>query len=330
MLARLARLAALLAEPVRLLLALTPLARLLPRTDHFAPHPDVPFEGYYTRIVTSTNATIIVILSSVRHAPTKPHFVHFSHTPSGTTADLHIEVFPAAIHDIPGHHHRRTGFREFTRVADDFGHCHTAEHVQTYSLRLPDPDTDGLVEIDITLTHRTPWHTADPLSTPEGVFAHLTRLLPLHWNVFSHRSTAQYTIRRSGRPTISGTGTAHVEKNWGTGFPRGWTWYIPSLPPSPPPTLTQPRMQAFSDSASLCLAGGTILRQKAFLIGYRSRKHSCSFAPPTTLLPFELPTPFLAVTHNSRAGELGVTAHNLCRTLKLVIDAVAPPVGLVF
>lgn len=87
-------------------------------------------------------------------------------------------------------------------------------------------------------------------------------------------------------------------------------------------------MQAISDNASLCLAGGTILRQRAFLIGYRSRARSCSFAPPSTLLPFGLPTPFLAVTHDSRDGSLGLTAHNVLRTVKLVVDVAAPSVGV--
>lgn len=219
-------LAALVTEPLYFLLSLSPLSLFLPPTDHFAPHPNVPFEGYYTRIVTSTNSTILIILSSVWNAPTKPHFVHFSHIPAGAAPDLRIDLFPSTIHDISGTRHPN-GFQEFTRMAGALGYCHTAEHTQTYSLRLPDPDDDrAVIEVDVTLTQRTPWHANNPLSTPEGAFAALTRLLPLHWNVFSHRSTAHYSVRRNNTIWASGTGTAHVEKNWGASFPHGWTWFV--------------------------------------------------------------------------------------------------------
>lgn len=320
---------ALLLEPIRFLLSLTPLSRCLPRTDHFAPHPTVPFEGYYTRIVTSTNSTILLILSSVRSAPAKPHFIHFSHIPAAAPPDLRIDLFPAIVRDIPGTR-RPSGFQEFICTADALGHYHTAEHTQTYSLRLPDPDRHGaVVEVDITLTQRTPWHANDPLSTPEGIFAGLTRLLPLHWNVFSHRSTAHYSIRRDGAVWRSGIGTAHVEKNWGASFPHGWIWFVflPSLAGSLAHSLTIRRMQGFAETASFCLAGGQILGQKAFLIAYRSQLHACSFAPPTTLLPFAMSvSPFLAVRHCSRDGTLGIIAYNVFRTVKLVVDAVAPSV----
>lgn len=219
-------LTALFTEPTHFLLSLTPLSRFLPATDHFAPHPAAPFEGYYTRIVTPSNSTILIIFSSVHQAPDKPHYVHFSHIPPASSPQdkaLKINLFPR-ITGIPGDR-KQGGFQEFTCVASDgLGYCITTENGQKYSLRLPDPDGEGVVEVDVTVNHRTPWNKGDVLSTPEGAFANLAHLLPLHWNVFSHKSVAGYTVRRNGMVWLQGEGIAHVEKNWGVSFPSGWTW----------------------------------------------------------------------------------------------------------
>ncbi|CUS10992.1 unnamed protein product, partial [Tuber aestivum] len=65
--------------------------------DHFAPHPTARFEGYYTRILTP-EATILLILSSVRKATHKPHYVHFSYLPHPSAPcreeNLRIDLFP--------------------------------------------------------------------------------------------------------------------------------------------------------------------------------------------------------------------------------------------
>ncbi|KAH8151942.1 uncharacterized protein LAJ45_03935 [Morchella importuna] len=312
-------LAALLTEPAHFLLSLTPLSRLLPSIDHFAPHPTAPFEGYYTRIVTPSHGSILLILSSVRQAEDKPHYIHFSHIPSVSGPQdkaLQIDVF-STITDVLGER-KESGFQEFTRVVSDgIGYCRTAEGEQKYSLRLPDPESESgdesVVEVEVTITQRAPWIEGDVLSTPEGAFSNLVHLLPLHWNVFSHKSMAEYTVKRGGELWLQGTGIAHSEKNWGVSFPAGWTW-----------------IQGFSDhkdhagTSTFSLAGGKILGQKAFLLGYRSPKYSISFAPPTTLFPFSIPTPFCYEQHNSKAGTLSLRADNLMRTRRIVISVAGP------
>lgn len=311
--------AALLTEPAHFLLSLTPLSRFLPGVDHFAPHPTAPFEGYYTRIVTPSHGSILIILSSVRQAADKPHYVHFSHIPPASGPQdkaLQIHAFPT-ITDVLGER-RPGGSQEFTRViSDGIGYCRTAEGEQKYSLRLPDPEPqgghEGVVEVEVRITERAPWTRGDVLSTPEGVFSSLVHLLPLHWNVFSYKSAAEYTVKRGGDIWLEGTGIAHSEKNWGVSFPAGWTW-----------------IQGFSDpkdragTSTFCLAGGKILGQKAFLLGYRSPKYSISFAPPTTLFPFNIPTPFCYEEHDSKAGTMSLRANNLMGTQRIVVSISGP------
>lgn len=94
-----------------------------------------------------------------------------------------------------------------------------------------------------------------------------------------------------------------------------------------------PRIQGFSDpqhysrTATFSLAGGKILGQKAFLLGYRSRQRSVSFAPPTTLFPFSIPSPFCCETHDSRKGTLSLRVDNLLRTRRIIVEASGPAVS---
>jgi tocopherol cyclase len=303
-----------LLEPLKLLLSLTPLSFLLSPQDHFAPHPGVPFEGYYTRVVTSTGSTIVLILSSVFNSVDRPHYLHFSVLPRDATTSPRIEVhkFPR-IADVAGHRFS-TGFQEFSRVAKGDGAegtYHFGRHEQRYRLEL-ETEEHGSLEISVTTTQRKPWARNDELSTPEGIISRLVFLLPLHWNVFSTCSRAEYAIRQNGRLLDSGSGVAHIEKNWGVSFPRGWTW-----------------MQAFSGNQAnpssmrtFAMAGGKLLAQKAFMLGYRSEKLDWSFSSPITLMPLCSPTPFMAETYDSKKG----TAHYEVGSLmkKIVVDVQAP------
>ena len=102
-------LTALFVEPLKLTINLTPLARFLPKKDDFAPHPGAPFEGYYTRIVTATGSTIILIFSSVFSAADRPHLVHFSLLPSGGNNRIVVEK-PPRITDVGGFKHPDDGY----------------------------------------------------------------------------------------------------------------------------------------------------------------------------------------------------------------------------
>ncbi|KAA8906700.1 hypothetical protein FN846DRAFT_709644 [Sphaerosporella brunnea] len=253
---------ALFHEPLRFLSSL--LTRKNHR-DHFAPHPGVPFEGYYTRILTSTGGTIVMILSSVFGAEEKAHLVHFSYhpSPSSSSEPLMMERFPQMT-DIPGHLFHGGGVQEFSRVAKGDGVEGTMRVCRDevrYRLEFPQEQ----VEVEVDLSSRRTWREGDEISTPEGALAELSSLLPLHWDVFSVCSRATFSLRR-GALVETGEGWAHVEKNWGKEFPSGWTW-----------------LQGFSHDGRRCFsfAGGKILGLRAFLGGYRSERVCWDWHPLT-------------------------------------------------
>ncbi len=226
----------LLELPRALLSAIPGLGRLLPQWDHFAPHSDAPFEGYYTRIVTKEGSTILCIFSSVWKAKNKPHFVHFSLTTpprsgSNTTiqsrqqTEILIDRFPV-IKDVLFEKDPGTGVQAFERVVsgDDMSGYYRVDH-QSQSYKINTEGVDGKFDIEINIVGKKPWIAGNELSTPEGAFSNLNTLLPIHWHVQSTSSLqANYVVRRDGVTIAEGTGVAHVEKNWGVSFPAGWTW----------------------------------------------------------------------------------------------------------
>lgn len=307
----------LLFEPLNFLLSFTPLSRFLPKKDHFAPHPNAPFEGYYTRILTTTGSTILLIFSSVFSAIDRPHYVHFSLLPRNGSSQHRIVVdkFPK-ITDANGHKFPNS-IHEFSRVAKGDGVEGTyriCRDEQRYRLEL-DTVEHGKLEVSIDLTDRKAWIPDDDVSTPEGVFSKLIFLLPLHWNVFSTASSASYSITANGQPLESGTGIAHIEKNWGISFPRGWTW-IQGFSGSP---VTG---EARHKARSFVMAGGKILGQKAFLLGYRSENIEWSFGPPFTLMPFCFQTPLMKEAFDSKRGVARYEVGALWK--KLVVEVQAP------
>jgi hypothetical protein len=112
---------------------------------------------------------------------------------------------------------------------------------------------------------------------------------PRHWHIFSTASHADWQLRRlrtnaafpesslevrvpEGDIIASGTGTAHLEKNHGTGFPTAWIW-AHSISPSESsrPTLSKPSSLKPSEQfpVRFAVAGGKILGIEAYLLGFR-------------------------------------------------------------
>jgi hypothetical protein len=203
--------------------------------------------------------------------------------------------------------------QQFTcRLSEDMGEFSVLSDSQHYDLRLPTPF--GRVNVQITLKDRTPWDGTSPDSSPEGALSNL-RLLPLHWHVLSTNSAATYTIATSDDFHQSGVGSAHVEKNWGASFPVGWTW-LQAL------SATEPNF-------TLAAAGGLILSQKAYLIGYSSPNlpQHISFAPPVSLMPFGFNTPFISEKFDSSRGTFELKVSSWKYRLRICAQGPAHHVG---
>ena len=133
----------------------------------------------------------------------------------------------------------------------------------------------GQVEVDMDFGPPKDWNAQGWPLGPEGYLAPLP--VPLHWYVKSLNSPATYHVRMyqpSGASVdLAGTGHAHLEKNWGTVFPKAWNWL---------------QGQSTDEDAQLVLGGGTVgfgpVNLKAWLAGYRSPNEAWDirFSDPLT------------------------------------------------
>ncbi|BFZ59743.1 hypothetical protein YB2330_000759 [Saitoella coloradoensis] len=293
-----------------LLATFWPSSPLLPRIDHYAPHEQAGFEGYYTRTLLSNNATLAIIFCWVKNAKTRPNLIHISYTtPDGK--GWKYEFFPDKMDKIVGEQDEQTGLRTFEFRCAEVGTMRVTPTKTTYTIRHPS------LTLDLEVTNRTPWSSDDPLSGPEGPIVQTDRLLPLHWFVYSTRSKATYTIKHGDEQALSGdNGVAHQEKNWGESFPSGWIWAQAFSSPKAD-TTTNPASQT-----SICLAGGNLLGMSAYLIGYRSSKLSWTFLPPFSF-GWQDRGPSLYVDRSSANGNFNITTSTPFRSL--VIKAHGPP-----
>lgn len=160
---------------------------------------------------------------------------------------------------------------------------------------------DELV-LEIHTTQRTPWSSTSAISGPEGPFERLGTLLPLHWHVFSGCSKAEWQLGRRRKVALdldplmdvhsglgpgdvmaSGTAMAHLEKNHGVGFPKGWLW-AHCLESST--SSSSSNTQAYErPPIRFALAGGSIIGLEAYLVGFRDDEAGIEwdFTPPLTM-----------------------------------------------
>lgn len=218
---------------------------ILPKVDHFAYHlsPTNRFEGYYTRIQTEDGSSIVIIMSSVHNAKawgSKSYFAHFSVTPSQRSQlrSIRVDLHPDRIVYTPLGPQDSDGRQAFKLQADNFLVFSVEHDNQYYWLSIPDPDNEQHSLIfSAKIVQRTPLKPSDLLYTPHDSVVRLGSLIPVHWHIFSTCSAASYAITtRSNRigpdgekrteETVlaEGEGLAHMEKNWGRGFPDSWTW----------------------------------------------------------------------------------------------------------
>ncbi|KAH9946477.1 hypothetical protein B0H21DRAFT_743581 [Amylocystis lapponica] len=252
-----------------------PACRLINRSDHFAPHPTAGFEGYYSRTRLEDGGCLVIIFCWVKTGKRRANLVFRLYSQSLLSFVVHA----------PG-----------------LGTFDVSPEKIEYTISVPDVQ----LSLNLCLTNRTAWRNSEALSGPMGPLLHLSHLVPLNWHVHAPTSDAVLTLTHAEHG-MQGHGITHVEKNWGTSFPRGWLWG-----------------QAFgAEGTTLAFAGGAAFPGvHLYLLGYRSRAYAWDFRPPfaAAIGPF---SPFLRVAHDSREGKAHLEVRTFTR--KLVVKIEAPP-----
>ncbi|UCE71510.1 MAG: hypothetical protein JSU99_09515, partial [Nitrospiraceae bacterium] len=165
----------------------------------------------------------------------------------------------------------------------------------------------NVVEIRILTENRKPWNSRFPMMGPEGLLMFLP--FPLHWYIHSLGSDASYAytlLEKEPREQVSGTGYAHLEKNWQKAFPLGWVWSQG--------IAGNNTAQFVISQAKIALDENTTFIP--WILGYRSENLSWDYS-------FHIPGTTLKTEMDACAGTLRMEARDLFRTL--IFDASAPP-----
>ncbi|KAI4609067.1 hypothetical protein J4E80_008814 [Alternaria sp. BMP 0032] len=271
--------------------------------EHFAPHPSSQFEGYYSKFDLVSGSHIALIISSVPGAPSRQHVVSFTY-------------YPSSGHPIFQREH----------VVDNVERVTTNEKTKAFDLRVPgmgvmSTESNGRTSYEFSAEDGSwslsaqceedymPWRKDK--STPEGWMVHLP--FPLHWHVHSLCSPATFTLDipalgdafpaqdRKSRATI------HQEKNWANSFPDAHMW-----------------VQAWDneEKRGICLAGGKIMYNTAYMLGYRSPSLNLDFVPPFSVSYLNLLSPFMSATNDWDTRTFSISVSNY--THKLELKARAP------
>ncbi|OAL50772.1 hypothetical protein IQ07DRAFT_631718 [Pyrenochaeta sp. DS3sAY3a] len=265
--------------------------------EHFAPHHSANFEGYYSKFDLQNGAHIALIICSVPNASTRPHMVSFTYYPASGNPIFQREHFIPKIERVT----RDQKSKAFEVRIPSIGVMKAnADGTTYYKLAAEDGSWSFEAESDTF----TAWRKDK--STPEGWLIHLP--LPLHWHVHSLCSPCTYTLDipslgdalpAAGRRSRA---TIHQEKNWAHSFPGAHMW-----------------VQAWDaeNNKGICLAGGKILHNTAFLLGYRSPRLNVDFVPPFSVAYLNLFSPFMGVENDWAARTFSISVSNYFYKLEL-------------
>jgi hypothetical protein len=282
------------------------------------PHlPDSPgpwFEGWYTR-VTDVGGTRSLAVITASHLPKGvtytpgmdlPGYVNVLISEGDGASTLSFTAFPeqtmTLVNGQPVSKNPVAGaptyFEWITTGPQAFG------TVTEDSVDISIPD---VVDVRIQTTNRIPWDVSDPLAGPEAFLTSVP--LPLHWYIQSLGSDAEYeyTLYGEGVPeTFSGTGYAHLEKNWQKEFPIGWVWMQ---------GIGEGNESQFVASvAKVDLGNDNII--DPWIVGYRSPGLTWNFQ-------FFIPGSVATTVMDPCAGTFYMKLRDPFRTL--IFDASAPP-----
>jgi hypothetical protein len=280
-----------------------PTPKITTAMEHYAPHPSSQFEGFYSKFDLESGAHIALIICS--KAKTRPHMVSFTYYPKSGKPIFQREEFVENIERIVTD--PKTNAFEL-RVP---GMGYMAAHANgTTSYRLNAPEWSFEADSDSV----TQWRTDK--NTPEGWMINLP--LPLHWHVHSINSPCSFTLSipplGEDHPVADrkGRGHVHQEKNWANSFPDAHMW-----------------VQAFnaSEQKGVCLAGGKIMGQTAYMLGYRSNDLVLDFVPPFSVSYLNMPflSPFMSVDIDWENRSFSISVSDYVTKLELKAQAPKEP-----
>ncbi|KAJ4367428.1 hypothetical protein N0V83_007010 [Neocucurbitaria cava] len=269
------------------------------------PHHNPDFEGWYSKFDLASGAHIALIICSVPKASSRPYMVSFTYYPASGQSIFQREHF-----------------------VDTISRVTTNPQTKAFELRIPGIGTmtaegDGTTSYDLaaddgswTLTAQSSSYTAwrNDKSTPEGWIINLP--LPLHWHVHSlcSPSTIRLSIPSLGAALPAadrnGTATIHQEKNWANSFPDAHMW-----------------VQAWdaAENRGICLAGGKILYNTAYMLGYRSPSLNLDFVPPFSVSYLNMLSPFMSVKNDWASRTFSLSVSNYFYKLDLKAHAPNEP-----
>jgi len=247
--------------------------------NHFRPHRNVQFEGYYSKFDLAGGGHVALIVCSVPKAEKRPHMVSFTYVPADTGEYFQRELWVDKI-DMKWSA-ERVGFE--LRIPDVGEMIVRDDMLTSYDIRHED------FSFSAETTKHTSW--SSQTLTPEALLVHLP--LPLHWHVNSLCDPCNYELtipsfKQLNKQDQNGPGKVHQEKNWASSFPSAHIW-IQASKGSP--------QSALSDKPyhNICLAGGKILGLQAYLLGYRSSTYpvssSTTRSPSKSILELDMRPP---------------------------------------
>lgn len=258
------------------------------------------FEGWYIRVTDpEKNISFAVISTTATHE-----------TRSLSQGPTNLPGYQAFIADLGNSEPARVeeAFPTSTSIqkqGSDF--LWTSENSGTLSKFKYHQRFPSGAEIFLKMKDPKPWRQDG--GPPAGWTQHLP--LPLKWYVHSLGSETIYEIRLPGSGRVlRGTGYAHVEKNWGSVFPKAWMWAQATDP---------------ENTAHLSLAGGPLkvsgLTLTSYMVGFKIDGKDYDIQPGNILAEFK-------TRIDSCSGTFELVASNLFYRLEIFARAPLSSFGL--
>jgi hypothetical protein len=289
--------------------------------------PHVPsagsfFEGWYTRIATADGESSFAVLFGMTHAtdsvsntpPRAMITITYQDNNGPAASMLAFSEFPAppsvSITRNGSPITRNPDYKSppnFRWDAGELGYHETIGDSTVMNF------TVGGASFYAETISATPWTSDGSGFGPAGPLDSLP--LPLHWFVYSLSSTVASLSFSSGERTVSASGgRAHMEKNWGNGFPDKWVWAEAM------DCIDSGTAFAFS-GGDLALWGKALSINSSHLAGYRSRNKQLawSFTPVDSRLN---------ATIDACSGLFSFDLHHNVLPHRLSVSITAPPSSL--